>query len=54
MLYVPLEKMDLVQKYSSKEGVVPHLSKLGTAAWEKLKKRTKENVKQVEIGRAHV
>lgn len=47
MLYVPLEKMDLVQKYSSKEGVVPHLSKLGTAAWEKLKKRTKENVKEV-------
>ncbi len=47
MLYVPLEKMDLVQKYSSKEGVVPHLSKLGTAAWEKLKKRTKDNVKEV-------
>ena len=42
-LYVPLEKMDLVQKYSSKEGAVPQLTKLGTNTWEKLKKRTKEN-----------
>ena len=46
-LYVPLEKMDLVQKYSSKEGAVPPLSKLGTTTWEKLKKRTKENALEV-------
>ncbi len=49
ILYVPLEKMDLVQKYSGRDGTVPHLSKLGTKAWEKLKSRTKENIKEIAI-----
>ncbi len=47
IVYVPLEKMDCVQKYSSRESVVPSLNKLGTADWERLKKRTKERVKEV-------
>ncbi|MDZ7725505.1 MAG: CarD family transcriptional regulator [candidate division KSB1 bacterium] len=46
-LYVPLEKMDQVQKYSSRDGVVPVLNKLGTAQWEKLKTRTKKRMKEV-------
>ncbi|MBN2411579.1 transcription-repair coupling factor [candidate division KSB1 bacterium] len=49
ILYVPLEKMDLVQKYSGRDGTIPHLSKLGTKAWEKLKGRTKENIKEIAI-----
>jgi len=47
LLYVPLEKMDLVQKYSGRDGVVPQISKLGTTAWEKLKEKTREDIKQV-------
>lgn len=47
ILYVPLEKMDLVQKYSAKDGTIPQLTKLGTNAWEKLKKRTKENAIEI-------
>jgi len=49
ILYVPLEKMDLVQKYSGRDGTVPHLNKLGTKAWEKLKGRTKENIKEIAV-----
>ncbi|HOT95902.1 MAG TPA: transcription-repair coupling factor [bacterium] len=47
MLYVPLEKMDQVQKYSSRDGYVPVLNKLGGREWEKLKSRTKSRVKEV-------
>jgi transcription-repair coupling factor (superfamily II helicase) len=32
-LYVPLTRLDLVQKYRSSEGAKPALSHLGTAAW---------------------
>ena len=47
MLYVPLEKMDRVQKYSSSESAVPQLNKLGTVHWEKLKKRTKKRIREI-------
>lgn len=46
-LYVPLDKMDQVQKHSSKEGYQPTLSKLGSVGWEHLKKRTKKRVKDI-------
>ncbi len=46
-LYVPLEKMDRVQKYSSRDGYVPSLNKLGGKEWDKLKMRTKSRVKEV-------
>ncbi|MEE4312007.1 MAG: transcription-repair coupling factor [candidate division KSB1 bacterium] len=46
-LYVPLEKMQRVQKYSAKEGSVPQISKLGGMDWEKLKSRTKKKVKDI-------
>ena len=46
-LYVPLEKMDRVQKYSSRDGYVPVLNKLGGKEWDKLKSRTKSRVKEV-------
>ena len=46
-LYVPLEKMDQVQKYSSSEGTIPTLSKLGSALWQNLKKRTKKRMREI-------
>ena len=46
-LYVPLEKMDRVQKYSCQEGVVPVLSKLGGKDWDRLKNKTKSRVKEI-------
>ncbi len=46
-LYVPLERMDRVQKYAAKEGIVPTLSKLGSKDWDRLKKKTKKHVKEM-------
>lgn len=41
-VYVPVEQLDRVQKYSSEEGRVPILSKLGGTGWEKIKARAKK------------
>ena len=41
-LYVPLTRLDLVQKYRSAEGARPALSHLGTQQWAKTKARVKK------------
>ncbi|MFQ5601793.1 MAG: transcription-repair coupling factor [bacterium] len=46
-LYVNLDKMDRVHKYSSKEGMQVKLNKLGTADWQRLKNRTKKKIKDI-------
>ncbi len=46
-LYVPLEKMDCVQKYTSRESIVPKIHKLGSPDWERLKSRTKKRIKDI-------
>src|SRR5712671_5975879 len=46
-LYVPLTRLDLVQKYRSSEGAKPVLSHLGTAAWSKTKSRVKKAMKDM-------
>ncbi len=46
-LYVPLTRLDLVQKYRSAEGAKPALSRLGTQAWAKTKARVKKAMKDM-------
>jgi transcription-repair coupling factor (superfamily II helicase) len=46
-LYVPAEDLNLVQKYARLETTAPLLNKLGTPAWEKTKKRTKESIEKM-------
>ena len=46
-LYVPLTRLDLVQKYRSQEGAKPTLNRLGTGAWEKTKARVKKAMKDM-------
>jgi transcription-repair coupling factor (superfamily II helicase) len=41
-LYVPLTRLDLIQKYRSSEGAKPVLSHLGTQAWQKTKARVRK------------
>jgi transcription-repair coupling factor (superfamily II helicase) len=41
-LYVPLTRLDLIQKYRSSEGAAPVLSRLGTQQWAKTKARVKK------------
>ena len=43
-VFVPVEQLDRLRKYSGAEGEVPILSKLGGTAWEKLKERTREEI----------
>ncbi|SVD96861.1 uncharacterized protein METZ01_LOCUS449715, partial [marine metagenome] len=43
-LFIPVEQLDRLRKYSSSEGEAPLLSKLGGTAWEKLKERTREEI----------
>ncbi|MBD3225395.1 MAG: transcription-repair coupling factor, partial [Caldithrix sp.] len=46
-LYVTVDNLSRVQKYSSEEGGKPKLTKLGSPEWERTKKRTKESLKKV-------
>jgi transcription-repair coupling factor (superfamily II helicase) len=46
-LYVPLTRLDLVQKYRSQEGAKPTLNHLGTAAWAKTKARVRKAMKDM-------
>ena len=46
-LYIPVEKIDLINKYSAKEGFGPKLNKLGGTEWEKTKIRIKNKVKDI-------
>ncbi|MBC7188573.1 MAG: transcription-repair coupling factor [Calditrichaeota bacterium] len=46
-VYVPLERMDRVSKYTPREGVAPRINRLGTAEWERLKARAKRRLKDV-------
>ena len=46
-LYVPLTRLDLVQKYRSSEGVKPVLNRLGTQQWLKTKARVKKAMKDM-------
>jgi len=47
LLYVNINSLNRISKYSGKEGVLPKMNKLGTDTWEKLKKTTKKKVKDI-------
>src|ERR1700722_1845605 len=46
-LYVPLTRLDLIQKYRSSEGAKPTLNHLGTQAWSKTKARVRKAMKDM-------
>ena len=43
-IYIPVEKIDLLSKYSGKEGIAPKINKLGGNEWNKTKARVKSRV----------
>ncbi|MEJ5055141.1 transcription-repair coupling factor [Sphingobacterium sp. MYb382] len=47
LLYVNINSLNRISKYSGKEGTLPKMNKLGTDTWEKLKKTTKKKVKDI-------
>ena len=46
-LYIPVEKIEYIVKYSSNEGIVPRLSKLGGTDWVKQKARVRGKVQNI-------
>ncbi len=47
LLYVNINSLNRISKYTGKDGTVPKMHKLGSDAWEKLKKNTKKKVKDI-------
>ncbi len=46
-LYIPVEKLELISKYSSSDGIAPRLNKLGGVEWQKTKLRVKEKLENI-------
>ncbi len=46
-LYVPVERLDLVQRYSSGEGAQPTLDRLGGIGWQKTKAKAKRAMRDM-------
>ena len=46
-LYIPVEKIDLISKYSTNESIVPKINKLGSSEWEKTKLRVKKKIEDI-------
>ena len=47
ILYVSIHSLHRISKYVGKEGTIPGLNKLGSNAWNKLKSKTKQRVKDI-------
>lgn len=47
ILYVNINSLHKIAKYTGKEGSVPKINKLGSDAWSRLKEKTKSKVKEI-------
>lgn len=47
VLYVNINSLHKISKYTGKEGTKPKVNKLGSEAWQKLKNKTKKQVKDI-------
>ncbi len=47
ILYVNINSLHKISKYTGKEGTVPKVNKLGSDAWQKLKEKAKTKVKEI-------
>ncbi|MDY6227440.1 MAG: transcription-repair coupling factor [Clostridium sp.] len=46
-LYVPVDQLDLVQKYIGSEGKTPKVNKLGSAEWSKAKAKVRKSINEI-------
>ena len=46
-IYIPVEKIELINKYSAREGINPKVNKLGGTEWQKTKNRIKSKVSDI-------
>lgn len=47
VLYISIHSLHKISKYNSKDGTAPVIHKLGSPAWNNLKKKTKKKVKEI-------
>ena len=47
ILYVNINSLHKISKYTGKEGTIPKINKLGSEVWNKLKEKTKIKVKEI-------
>ncbi|HZG25069.1 MAG TPA: transcription-repair coupling factor [Chitinophagaceae bacterium] len=47
ILYVNINSLHKISKYTGKEGTVPKINKIGSDVWQKLKEKTKTKVKEI-------
>jgi len=47
VLYLNVDKLNFLQKYTGQEGFKPQLSKLGTGEWNKLKEKTRKSIENI-------
>lgn len=46
-LYVPVDRINLIQRYIGGDGSVPKLDKLGTTSWQRVKKRVNSAISEM-------
>lgn len=46
-LYIPVEKIELITKYSANDGIIPKINKLGGTEWAKTKARLKKKIEDI-------
>lgn len=48
-LYIPVEKIELISKYSANDSIVPKISKLGGTDWQKTKMKVRKKVEDIAL-----
>jgi transcription-repair coupling factor (superfamily II helicase) len=46
-LYLPVDRMSMIQKYMGVDGILPALDKMGGKSWERVKERVKKTVEKI-------
>jgi transcription-repair coupling factor (superfamily II helicase) len=46
-LYIPIDRLDQIQRYIGPEGATPRIDKLGGSSWEAVKEKVKKSVREV-------
>lgn len=46
-LYLPVDRLDMVQKYMGVDGIAPVIDKMGGKSWEKIREKAKKSVEKI-------
>ncbi len=46
-LYIPVDRLDIIQRYIGPEGFTPRVERLGGSSWEAMKEKVKKSIQEV-------